>query len=47
MKCTFSTEREEIMTRIEAERIAKEFLNETNPDMWNGTDGMPDNFDTI
>lgn len=34
------------MNRTEAERIAKEFLNETNPDMWNGKDGKPDNFDT-
>lgn len=34
------------MNRTEAERIAKEFLNETNPDMWNGKDGKPNNFDT-
>lgn len=34
------------MNRTEAEKIAKEFLKEANPDMWNGIDGKPNNFDT-
>lgn len=34
------------MERIEAERIAQEFIDEMNPDLWNGIGDTPDNLDT-